>query len=1069
MKLMRTLAAVLISGCHSGGDPLVGFVQHPSGDGPVVAWDLFAEPLPDIPFPNDFATRPDSNAATGRRVNVSLVADTELERDLRTRIADLDGFGTFQPLWVRFSSPDPEQSQLARIELEHVARVQAADTHFEDDVVLVIDVTRDSPTYGEPVVLDFGNGNFPVGVEDPAVFFANDPRDCASNLVFETYNEDLDADGRLDRWEDTNQNGLLDPGEDRDGDGHLDPEEDTDSDGTFDQPNLWGTVRGTLGAYDPCAEGDRRDYTDLITFYELESDTLWFRPVVPLAEQTTYAVVLTRDLRGENGDPVQSPFSFVHHLQQTEALRPLFEDGLLHRLGRTTADVAFAWTFTTQSVTRDLVRLRRGLDGDGPFAALASAYPPVVTDVVPVTEEPGVDAHLLRPDMVASALRVLLEEIDLGYTAEQVQPLLDSYGAVDYIVAGDFVTPDFLAAGGGVFDLSPAPGEHVPSTLRFLLVVPKAEHGDAPFPVALYCHGYASVKLEALAFAGGLAKLGIATFAIDAYSHGLSLGGEFDALIEQVLADLGGEALLPAWQAVRVDRDRDLNGDGLTDPGGDFWTVDLFHTRDIVRQTVIDYLQAIRVLSAFDGRTWGHDLDDDGSADLAGDFNVDGVVDTGGPTVPYYVLGTSMGGIHSAVLGAVDPAIIAATPISPGGGLLEVGLRTDQAKVRRGVLLPMLGPMVVSRPSQADARITVLEWLVNDIFFERRVGFASLGHFENGNLVGELQAGDRVEVENLASGRRGVAVVGSGREVRVPIRADRYDPVVVRVRRPDGTLVAEIDTFERDVDSFQTDSYRAGDPLVAIQEGFGYRRNTPDLRRLIGLAQMILEPADPVNYGARYANPLAGATATNALFVLTVGDMTVPISSGIALARAAGAIDHLEIDPVYGTTHNDLLINHHVVEAIDELSYFESDPCHHHPGQVNFDIDDLSNGRHPSQLPRLAAIRSPAECDSATPPAWCDAECITLPPLRATLSNASGVRAVRFPALRPTGQHAIGLPNPTLAFDPSMFTVNQIALFLKSGGTRISDHPCLANNDCRECAGEPDCPDLPPPTTMAIP
>jgi hypothetical protein len=50
-----------------------------------------------------------------------------------------------------------------------------------------------------------------------------------------------------------------------------------------------------------------------------------------------------------------------------------------------------------------------------------------------------------------------------------------------------------------------------------------------------------------------------------------------------------------------------------------------------------------------------------------------------------------------------------------------------------------------------------------------------------------------------------------------------------------------------------------------------------------------------------------------------------------------------------------------------------------------------------------------------------------------------------------------------------MFTMNQIALFLKSGGTQVSDHPCLAHNDCSECAGESDCPDLPPPTTMAIP
>ena len=36
-----------------------------------------------------------------------------------------------------------------------------------------------------------------------------------------------------------------------------------------------------------------------------------------------------------------------------------------------------------------------------------------------------------------------------------------------------------------------------------------------------------------------------------------------------------------------VGRDRDLNNDGLADSGGDMWTGDLFHTRDMVRQSVV--------------------------------------------------------------------------------------------------------------------------------------------------------------------------------------------------------------------------------------------------------------------------------------------------------------------------------------------------------------------------------------------------------------------------------------------------------------------------------------------------
>ena len=73
--------------------------------------------------------------------------------------------------------------------------------------------------------------------------------------------------------------------------------------------------------------------------------------------------------------------------------------------------------------------------------------------------------------------------------------------------------------------------------------------------------------------------------------------------------------------------------------------------------------------------------------------------------------------------------------------------------------------------------------------------------------------------------------------------------------------------------------------------------------------------------------------------------------------------------------------------------------------------------------------------------------------------------AARFFALDPGGQHALDLPDPTLDFDPSMFGINQIALFLSSGGKVLSDHPCLAKNDCTDCNGS-DCPVIPPPTEI---
>jgi hypothetical protein len=1084
MKILLCVAAGLAlacgPACYSGGDPLVGLLEGTRGDGPQIAWDLSAEPLPNIPFPNDVATRPDGRSPTGRRVNASLLAPTSEESRLRRHVSELDGFGTFAPIWITFESPDPTRPELSRLDLRNIADRQRADTAFADDVALLVNVSPTSRTYGQATVLDFGNGSFPLAVENEDDFFENDPRSCASNLLFDTYEEDL------------NGNGVLDPGE------------DTDSDGVLDHPNLWGTLDGhnDPSAYDPCTRERRDDgmdpYRDLITFYELETDTLWFRPVVPLEERTTYAVVLTRDLVGETGDPIQSPFRYVHHLQQTEALRPLFEDGLLARYGRSNDDVAFAWTFTTQSVTEGLVALREGLHGYGPFAHLAETYPPDVQALVPMSDANGVAAYRLKPEQFIAAIRLALENIDIGGFAGRVDDLLDTYGAVDSLVAGDIVSPDFLDAAGGVFDIDPRTGEgtHQGVSIRFLMAIPKKEYGRQPFPVALYCHGYTSLKLEALLAAGVLAKYGIATFVIDAYSHGLPLGPAYAPIIETLLQDLDAQGLLPFYRAISKDRARDLNGDAFVDPGADFWTNDMFHTRDIVRQTVVDYLQSLRVLQGFDGgRTWAVDLNGDGIAnDLAGDFNADGTPDLGGPDVGYYVLGTSMGGIVSTILGGLDPAIEAAAPISPGGGLLEIGLRTDLGNVLRAVILPMLGPMVITTPKSGDPRLYNLQWMVNDLLSERTEAFATVGDIvaTGQNCIAdadcdddarctagactvverELREGDLFEVRNLRNGEVDRVRVGPDRLVRAHVASDEGDPIHIAITRPDGTLVKEVDTFELEIDAFQGRGYGIGEPLVAIQNGFGFRRNTPSLRRLVGIAQLILEPGDPVNYAARYADPLfvrpEGASPTNVLFVLTMGDMTVPISTGVALARAAGVIDYLDVDPRYGMTQNDLLITYHVVEAVDKLRYFDKDFCRYDPRPVNFDVDDLSNGLHRDHLPRLAQepVRPPV-CSEATPPPECSQPCGKLPPLRAGSVTPNGVRAARIPAFRPEGMHAIDLPDSTKAFDGGTFVLNQIGLFLGSGGTILSDHPCLASNDCRSCAGEPDCPSIPPPPPTA--
>ena len=135
---------------------------------------------------------------------------------------------------------------------------------------------------------------------------------------------------------------------------------------------------------------------------------------------------------------------------------------------------------------------------------------------------------------------------------------------------------------------------------------------------------------------------------------------------------------------------RDLDMDGLRDSGGDFWTADLFHTRDVVRQSVLDLMQLIRILRSFDGsRTWDAG---EGPGPLAGDLDNDGVVDLGGEldqTGRYSIWGISLGGILAAVLPGIEPAIEAAAPTAGGAGLSRVGIRSVQGGVPEAVFLPL--------------------------------------------------------------------------------------------------------------------------------------------------------------------------------------------------------------------------------------------------------------------------------------------------------------------------------------------------------------------------------------------
>ncbi len=971
----------------------------PAGDGAVVRIDWDAEPLPDIPFPNDLATRPDPTSRTGLRVNVPTAATIEAETEAREKLNQMSGFGVYAPITVAFEG---------RLDLDILWDRHGGDerldlSRLDDDAVYIIDVTPDSPTYGQPVELDLGEGRYPYDACDSARYFPNDPRADQPSVVFETFDEDLNGDGVLD-WG-----------------------EDTDNDGVLDKPNVHPEG------------GDARD--DLLVWYELQSDTLILRPVVPLRERTTYAVVLTSRLVDENHQPIRSPWPWVNHTAQTPALEPLNES--LPALGLGVDDVAFAWTFTTGDVTGDLVDMHEASLGEGPYGWLTDEIPPAIHTAQPTWDAPGAEGFNLPVQEVMTAL------VDLGqFDPVDAAVVLANYEAFgDRIVGGVFTTPYLLAdKDDGGFDdsdewfvMDPSTGklDYTAQDVAFTCVLPK--EGQQPFPVAIYGHGYGSSRFEFLGFAHAFNRLGYAACAMDFPGHGPTVGQDEQIVIETLLEERG---LLAFWTHLRDARYRDLNNDGKPDSGGDQWSADAFHTRDIVRQAVVDWMWMVQGFERC-----GLDDMDRGDVDTVAscDWDGDGTPDIAGGS-DIVMVGGSLGGINLGVAAAVIPEVKAFAPIVPGGGLLDVGMRTEIGGAVEAMFGRLVTPMFLGYP-QEDGSLQVVQ-MVNSVTDMETLHVATLP---------TVPAGGRFVVENLETGevREGwipedggfrvsiAADAADGYEKRLVAglpEADEYDGfprsvqdneglgdrLVITIYDANEAEVAHIDSFEQTI-LHEGVTYEAGSPLVAGNTGFGHIRGTPELRRVAMVFGAILEAGDPIAYAPYYPTGLVDDVPVNVLLMPTIGDEIVPVATGIAIARAAGLIERHQIDERYGMSQDQFLVNRGVVQGLEEWGPWLDDEGY----PALFDPDDLDNGTDGTGAPSDA-------------------------PLRLTTETESGVLALRLPYVRTTGTHAFALPEPEADFDIAHFAIFQVGSYLATGGTELSDDPCLEDASCSWIPAYPD-------------
>ena len=950
---------IVCSGCSSFfielGEPARALRMTPEGEGPEVIYDFYADPLPEIPLPNDDAMRYDPSSPTKARINVSFRATTAVERRAREAFNQLDGFGTYAPITVSFDAPIDVIDLWERHNTHDPASGRYRDD-FRDDALFLLNVDEGCDRYGEEVALDMGRGRFPAtmykhikGDIDPEApdgrtfkfsslfhFSIFDPHATANNILFEEWNEDQ------------NKNGILDLGEDRDGDGHLDianllhPEA---CDG-FDL----GTV-----------ERNRCVADELMTFYDRQSDTLILRPVWPLEQRCRYAVVLTDRLKGVNGEPIKSPFKGVNPTGQTPALEPLTD--LLPRYGLGLENVSFAWSFITGTTTKDMEALRAGLYGHGPFLELADRFAPERALHIWSRGELDVNDELpedVREDTFLPGACVGLGLVKYwvlsGEWAANLCAIERDSSAMDKVFGGTFKAPDLLIDR----DDSPPPTDRYPQTsderweveahtgtlkygeteVTFWCSLPQeleqdCEEGNPegrafckPFPTLLYAHGYGGSRAEVITGHIGRANaMGYALCALDAYGHGLNILIEDNPFAQEasLLFILLNQFGVPDYkQLLMRGRDRDLDNDGMPDSGADMWTSDIFHTKDMVRQTSLEHIQFVRILRSFDG------IRRDDRGHILGDIDGDDAVDLGGPVAPIGMWGISLGGIISGVVAGAEPALDAVSPNAGGAGLVDIAVRSSQTGVPQAVLLPVIGPFLIGclpsddhqtplsegeekscfkratydpetgelneERSTLKANEMELAFLLNDNASQNELPFARLQGVEVGDWI-ELENLDNGEVKRRRVGPRGTlmisvaadaltaperrGVLGFSDDDTTPKTVQDLtllgDRLIVRhfkgsraptgsqdtTRRLDLKPEGIIDRFQYTIE-FQGTYYPKDATLVALQEGLGIDRNTPRFRRFMGLAQAALGPGDPGVWSAHiYLEPLSVPYATN--------------------------------------------------------------------------------------------------------------------------------------------------------------------------------------------------------------
>jgi hypothetical protein len=380
-----------------------------------------------------------------------------------------------------------------------------------------------------------------------------------------------------------------------------------------------------------------------------------------LDQHSRYALVVTRGVHDESGNPVEASAAFRHFRHN---VRGEYKHALLdaihaaRRIGAREEHLVTASVFTTQSVTSVLEKMRDQIKAATPGPADFRLGPGGTRTVFALDTVAGITWDQQTGNDPPAFTRV---PVDLSLL--RLIP-----GAVGSIAFGKYTSPDYEVHPGEfippVGTRTGAPAVQGTNEIYFNLFLPAGPRPVAGWPVAIYGHGNTESKARSFNVAAAMAAHGIATIAINAVGHGFGPVG--------MLTLTGTDGTFASFSA--GGRGIDQNNDHRIAANEGFATAPprtVIFFADGIRQTVADLMQLVRVIDI------GVDVDGDGSPDLD-------------PSRIYY-FGSSLGANYGTVFLSVDPSVRVGA-LNVAGAPIAENRRLAPAAGR-----PVLGQALASR------------------------------------------------------------------------------------------------------------------------------------------------------------------------------------------------------------------------------------------------------------------------------------------------------------------------------------------------------------------------------------